>query len=56
MNNYGNYKMSSPNIFSNYNKYNNDLDKKIYERRMKFLELEKEQEEIKNKEKKKIQN
>ena len=50
MNNYGNYKMSSPNIFSNYNKYNNDLDKKIYERRMKFLELEKEQEEIKNKE------
>ena len=49
LNNYNNLRMSSPNIFNN-NRYDNDLDKKIYERRMKFLELEKEQEEIKNKE------
>ena len=36
---------------NNYNiNYNNDLDNKIYERRMKLLELQKEQEEIKNEE------
>ena len=38
------YKFSSTYDFRNYNK---DLVRKIYERRMKQLELQKEQEEIK---------
>ena len=41
--------MSSSYDFNNYN-YNNELDKKKYERKMKILELQKEQEEMKNEE------
>ncbi len=49
-----NYNMSSSYDFNNNNNfnynYNNDLDNKIYERRMKLLQLQKEKEEIKNEE------
>ena len=45
-----NYNMSSSYDFNNSNNYNNDLDNKIYERRMKLLQLQKEKEEIKNEE------
>jgi len=46
-----NYNMSSSYDFNNNNyNYNNDLDNKIYERRMKMLQLQKEKEEIKNEE------
>ena len=48
--NNNNYNMSSSYDFNNNYNYNNDLDNKIYERRMKMLQLQKEKEEIKNEE------
>ena len=53
VNSNNNYNMSSSYDFNNNNNnynYNNDLDNKIYERRMKLLQLQKEKEEIKNEE------